>query len=130
MSSAREQIAKGRPSRLRTCRELKPRETLLERAQRPACLDGQVLDGLAGLVERADIAELDRLPVPRVDPPEGKALGSADVRALRIDSTGAFAIEESAGPFDMRSARAEKLGVVTANELGLHVEDRQPIHAA
>jgi hypothetical protein len=109
---------------------LKPRETLLERAQGPACLDRQVLDGLASLVERTDIAKLDRLPVPLVDPPEGKALGSADVRALRVDSTGALAVEESAGPLDMRSARAEKVGVMTANGLGLHVEDRQPIHAA
>ena len=109
---------------------MKPRETLLERAQGPACLDGQVLDGLAGLVERTNIAKLDRLPVSLVDPSEGKALGSADVGALRVDSTGPFAVEESAGSLGIRSAHAEKVGVMTANGLGLHVEDRQPIHAA
>jgi len=89
-----------------------------------------VLDGLAGLVERANVTKLDMLPVPLVDPPEWKALGSADVGAVRVDSTGAFAVEESAGPLDMRSAHTEQLGVMAANGLGLHIEDRQPINAA
>jgi hypothetical protein len=109
---------------------LKAGKTLLERAKRPAFLDGQALDGLAGLVERTDVAKLDRLPVPFVDPSQWKALGSADVGALRVDSTGAFGVEECARPFDVRSARAEKLGVMATNGLGLHLEDRQPINAA
>jgi len=55
-SFAANRSAKAYSRRLRTARELQPRETLLERAQRPTCLDGQGARWLAGLVERYNIA--------------------------------------------------------------------------
>jgi hypothetical protein len=108
---------------------LKPCETLFERPEGPAVFRAQVLDGLACFVERTNIAKLHGVPVPLLDPPEGKALGAADVRALRVNSTCALRVEEGAGTVGVRNPRGEQVGVATANRLGLHVEDHQPIHA-
>ena len=108
---------------------MKPCETLFERPEGPAIAFRQVLDGLAGFVEWTDVAALDRVPVSLLHPPEGKALGPADIRALGVDPTCALWVEEGAGTLGMRNPRGEQLGVATANGLGLHVEDRQPIHA-
>jgi hypothetical protein len=109
---------------------LKPREALFDRPQGPAIFCGQELDGLARFVEGTDVAKLDGAPVSFLDPPQGQALGSADVRALGVDSTCALRIEEGAGPLGVRNPHGEKAGVATANGLGLHVEDREPIDAA
>jgi len=109
-------------SRLRIRRELKPRETLLRNgAQSPACLDGTGCEmGSPALVERTDYREARRAAVPVVDPPQGKALGSADRRtgAARRFGQAPSQHEGSAGPLDMRSARAKKSAWWTANRLG------------
>jgi hypothetical protein len=125
-----EQAAEGGAGRSGPLGELERRETLFDRAQRPARVDGQALDGLAGFVQRTDVAKLHGLPVPLVDPPQRKALGPADVGALRVDSAGPLVVEEGACSLGVRRARSEQLGVVTTDGLDLHVEDRQAVHAA
>jgi hypothetical protein len=109
---------------------LKRREAFFDGSEGPAILRRQLLDGLAGFVERADVAKLDRLePLVLVEPPQRKPLGSADVGALGVDPAGTVAIEERTRTLCMRDAGGEQLGVVPANGLGLDFEDAQPIDA-
>jgi hypothetical protein len=108
---------------------LKPRETLFERPEGPAVFCRQVLDRLACVVERTDIAELHRMPVALLNPPQRKALRSADIRALGVNATCALRVEEGARTLGVRNPLGEQVGVATANGLGLYIEDRQPVHA-
>jgi hypothetical protein len=109
--------------------KLQSPQTLLDRSDRPARIRGQTFDGLARIIERTDVAELDGVFLSILDPPERKPLGSADVGTVGVDSTSSLLVEKGAGAFGMRYTGDEKLHVMAADLLGLHVEDRQPIDA-
>jgi hypothetical protein len=110
---------------------LKLTESHLGWPDRPAVIGGQVLDRLARLVERTNVAELGRVSIVLLlDPSKGKALRSANVGPVRVDSARVVLSEERAGPFGMRGPVIEQISVATANEVGLRVEHSQTVDAA
>ena len=124
-----EEITKAGSARSSARRNLQLSETLLDRPDRPAILRAQRLDGLARLVDRADVAELEGSSLSRLEPPQRKPLCSADIRAIGVDSAASLLVEERARTFGMCFASDEKVGVPVTNEIGLRVENRQVIDA-
>ena len=114
----------------RTRLELEPRETLLERAERPAVVCWELFDGHLDHVERADVTDFHLLPVFDLQPPQRQALRATDVGPVRIDPATAFRVEESASTNLAWNTIAEKLRVRLPDQLCFHVPDREVIDAA
>ncbi len=126
-----EKVPEASPPRPAAAGELKLTEAQLGWPDRPAVIGRQGLDRLARLVERTNVAELGRVPIVLLlDPSKGKALRSANVGPVLIDSAGVVLSEERAGPFGTRGPVIEKISVATANVVGLRVEHSQPVDAA
>jgi len=103
---------------------------LFNGADRPTVLNIQGLYRRTDLIERADVPHLHGRTVgPFIDPPKRQALGTAYVRAIRIDPTGLLFVEEGTGPSGPRLCLGQELRVVKADVRRLHLEDRQVILA-
>src|ERR1700733_5166543 len=122
IQTGHEEITKTGSTRPRASLKLKPTETLLGRPQTPASIGVQPFDRLSLVVQRTDVAHLDGVAVPVLDPAQWKPLSSTHVGAVSINSTGAHFIQEGATARGMRHTRRQQLGMTVANVFRLDVE--------
>jgi hypothetical protein len=127
---AREQIPQARSVGPISTLELELAQTLLRRPDRPALVGRQVDDRNPMLVERTDVAQLDRVRALAFDPAQRQSLRSADVRAIGIDPTPALRVEEGAAAFGARDSPLEEPGVPVPYPVGLRIEHGQAVDAA
>jgi hypothetical protein len=125
-----EEVAKANPERPNASRKLKPSETLLDRSDAPTRIRAQSFDGrLSHVVEGTDVAQLHRTPLSLLDPTQREALGSANVRALVINSTGPVFVEKGARPHGVWNPGGQQCRVTATNGLRLDLENGQLIRA-
>lgn len=108
-------------------------EPLLERAERPAVVGGELFERrTARYVLRADVAGFDDLAawLLLLEPAERKPLRAADVRPMLIDAASTVGSEQRARARRVRSAVREELGVVPAEDGCFDREHGQSVDAA
>src|SRR5690606_23927415 len=95
----------------------------------PTCGRLELGEGLAGLVEGTDVAQLHDFPLVLLVPAQRQPLGAAHVGAMGVDATAAGTVEKGAAS-DRMGRRVENFAAVSANAVGLDLEDLEVVDAA
>ena len=109
-------------------------EPLFERANRPTRIGFEHFEWRSTIdifwTNIARFYDIARNVVIFFEPAQREALRAADVRTMIVNAAMVVVVEERASSGRMRLCRREQLGMMPANDRGLHFEDRHAVDTA